>query len=330
MHEKYPAQLLDQSRNLHEAAAGAVALGRTVELSNGAPDTPVPPPGSAEASNAKLDAMFAPIAEDPRSSSVQLRQRVLHEPATERETKQYRVLVETDEQVAERQRLESAQSEARSAKLYDRLFSEEPQSIEPEQPERFTLEDLDAPPRPVKQWEATEGTKAAARAQLDAAMRADAGLKAVLVELGTRRGLTQDKSLAFTTGMVDLLRTDAEVRLTAGRYLAGKLEHWIDSHILETPDRVLRNIGKTGRKGTKTHQDQTSREYVTLIALAKLDGTFHQADSDSDRVILNGRTAEYGQHRFTADELLKWHTMRDGWFEGDHNRPQRQRSGSAS
>jgi len=99
-----------------------------------------------------------------------------------------------------------------------------------------------------------------------------------------------------------LLREDGSLRKELGVYLLDKLA--VHSHAL--PERVARNEQKSANwPGYESIPNMRSQEYVALLAIAKLDGTFNyegylqdsvQTD-DSGNVIL-------GQHMAAADFAL--------------------------
>lgn len=99
-----------------------------------------------------------------------------------------------------------------------------------------------------------------------------------------------------------LLREDSSLRKELGVYLLDKLA--VSSYVL--PERVARNGQKSPNwPGYESIPNMRSQEYVALLAIAKLDGTFNyegylqdsvQTD-DSGNVVL-------GQHRAAADFIL--------------------------
>ncbi len=99
-----------------------------------------------------------------------------------------------------------------------------------------------------------------------------------------------------------LLREDSSLRKELGVYLLDKLA--VRSYVL--PERVARNGQKSPNwPGYESIPNMRSQEYVALLAIAKLDGTFNyegylqdsvQTD-DSGNVVL-------GQHRAAADFIL--------------------------
>ena len=103
---------------------------------------------------------------------------------------------------------------------------------------------------------------------------------------------------------VDLIRTNAGIRLRFAEYLTGKLDAIIAERWYQFPSRILQNSEKSPTPAIYGRRKYTSREYVVLLALSKLDGSF---SSDLEELLPkddhNG-VAVLGQHRATADMLL--------------------------
>ena len=99
---------------------------------------------------------------------------------------------------------------------------------------------------------------------------------------------------------MQLLREDSSLRKEVGAYLLAKLE--ADTAIL--PERVARNNQKKANMaGYESIPSMSSHEYVALLAIAKLDGSFNYEqdpiqEDKSGNVLL-------GQHRAAADMMLK-------------------------
>jgi len=99
---------------------------------------------------------------------------------------------------------------------------------------------------------------------------------------------------------MQLLREDSSLRKEVGAYLLAKLE--ANTAIL--PERVARNNQKKANKaGYESIPSMSSHEYVALLAIAKLDGSFNYEqdpiqNDESGNVLL-------GQHRVAADMMLK-------------------------
>ena len=101
---------------------------------------------------------------------------------------------------------------------------------------------------------------------------------------------------------IDELRTNEALRCAVLEHLQEKLEkvHWS-----KLPERVMRNEQKVpNSKGYENIKDMKSREYVALLALSMMDGSF---DYSKEENILNptsdGKVIA-GQHRWAAQELL--------------------------
>ena len=103
---------------------------------------------------------------------------------------------------------------------------------------------------------------------------------------------------------VDLIRTNAGIRLRFAEYLTRKLDAIIAKRWYQFPSRILQNSEKSPTPAIYGGRKYTSREYVVLLALSKLDGSF---SSDLEELLPkddhNG-VAVLGQHRATADMLL--------------------------
>jgi hypothetical protein len=99
---------------------------------------------------------------------------------------------------------------------------------------------------------------------------------------------------------MQLLREDGSLRKEIGIYLLNKLEN--EPYL---PDRVAGNGKKKSNvPGYENITDMTSHEYVALLAMAKLDGTFQPEieTTNEDSKELYGRRD--GNHRIAADKIL--------------------------
>ena len=109
------------------------------------------------------------------------------------------------------------------------------------------------------------------------------------------------KDISTSGDLVKAIHDDLGVRVGLGRLFLDQLE--IRSSYM--PDRVKRNTQKVSMiPGYKDRGPLTSREYVALLALAKLDGTY---DKDREREPISYNpdgSARDGQHRWAAEELL--------------------------
>jgi len=99
-----------------------------------------------------------------------------------------------------------------------------------------------------------------------------------------------------------LLREDSSLRKEVGAYLLRK----IDDNEHNLPERVARNAQKNANWGGYDDiPNMRSQEYVALLALAKLDGTFNYDDYLQDSVVTDDSgNVILGQHRAAADFIL--------------------------
>lgn len=97
----------------------------------------------------------------------------------------------------------------------------------------------------------------------------------------------------------ELIRTNADLRLALGEYLTIKYDT-----LRYLPSNVARRHPKSpNRAGYRELGNISSKEYVVLLALSKLDGTF--ISDQQDAITYSPSTPNgVGQHRYTADELL--------------------------
>jgi len=102
---------------------------------------------------------------------------------------------------------------------------------------------------------------------------------------------------------MQLLREDSSLRKEIGVYLLDKLK--TSTAIL--PERVARNAQKNANMpGYENIPNMSSHEYVALLALAKLDGTFSYGGYLEDAIQhdVSGNVT-LGQHRAAADMMLQ-------------------------
>ena len=100
--------------------------------------------------------------------------------------------------------------------------------------------------------------------------------------------------------LVEKLRTDPELRIHLGKYLMSKF----DEYRFAMGDRVQRDTQKKPNyKGYEHLGPMKSSEYVPLLALSMLDGTFIDAQEDYEQVKDDG-TVTNGEHRQAARLVL--------------------------
>jgi hypothetical protein len=98
------------------------------------------------------------------------------------------------------------------------------------------------------------------------------------------------------------VRNNAKLRLELGEYFLNSQAIYEDI----MPVRIKENKQKVpGINGYSQLGRLKSREYVALLTLARLDGTFDKDVSNSEQIILgqDGIAIE-GQHRFASDSIL--------------------------
>jgi|GEM_PF-4445742 len=193
---------------------------------------------------------------------------------------------------------------------YDYLFGNGPEPPEPK-PKPMTTE---------RTYLATEKTRIQAMRRLSNALNSDARLRekmqAPLEQIDAEHAGEQDYNRMLE--LVDKIRTDPETRYEAGVCLLGELNYLADSHrgLLALPRRVIANTGKTPDKGPKPVAGMTSREYVALLGLQMIDGTFDADLSSSDPIEANDRNPDgLGQHRYAAAVLLHGFKPHASWLQ---------------
>jgi hypothetical protein len=102
---------------------------------------------------------------------------------------------------------------------------------------------------------------------------------------------------------MQLLREDSSLRKEIGSYLLDKLK----SSTALLPERVARNAQKNANMpGYENIPNMSSHEYVALLALAKLDGTFSYEGYLQDAIQHDASgNVTLGQHRAAADLILQ-------------------------
>ncbi|MDQ3065309.1 MAG: hypothetical protein M3Q36_03505 [bacterium] len=95
----------------------------------------------------------------------------------------------------------------------------------------------------------------------------------------------------------DTVRNNGEVREALAGYLLAKI-----GKVPHMPHRVTFNEPKSPNVPGYATYKIPGQEYAVLLALSMLDGSF-QGDG-ADTILMHGKTAEQGQHRFAARLLL--------------------------
>lgn len=117
--------------------------------------------------------------------------------------------------------------------------------------------------------------------------------------------LKADFGLNDPVSVVNAIRTNPDMRLAVGKYMLDKINLFAKKHPDDLPDRVRCN-GEKAPKGLIAEYIKTrisSREYVALLCLAKLDGSFNGLMADDIEIGSDGN-AIVGQHRIAADMIL--------------------------
>lgn len=135
-------------------------------------------------------------------------------------------------------------------------------------------------------------TKQVAERVLEAALRHDEKFRSIL-----ERAIGEVPQDMSAETPVDRIRQDASVRLALGRYFLNKTHAMANS----LPDRVKRNTQKNPNYAGYGNF-MSSREYVALLCLSMIDGTFDT--SREDEVVFKNGQVELGQHREAARDVL--------------------------
>lgn len=133
--------------------------------------------------------------------------------------------------------------------------------------------------------------------RLKLALSKDGGLREILSKYGLNEASLE---------AVDALRTENALRYDVGTYLIAKLDRLISGDPANFGDRVVNNGYKRTDAKRLPVDGVTSREYVSYLALAKLDGSFNSdRQTESDGVEYNDKgTPIQGQHRDAANLLI--------------------------
>lgn len=113
------------------------------------------------------------------------------------------------------------------------------------------------------------------------------------------------EALPGSLAMVDAIRLEPGLRMEIGKYFLDK----ISRRVATLPERLRDNTEKSPRRRGYAHIPRlTSREYVALLCLAMLDGSFDSQSAASDPITYDSRgEVEFGQHRSAArDILFRW------------------------
>jgi hypothetical protein len=139
-----------------------------------------------------------------------------------------------------------------------------------------------------------------AEEELEEAMQRDSTLSDIITGWSKNAGITKRDVI------IDAIRTDADLRLSIGKHFLEKVDDICRIRSDRMPECILRNGGKDPDHSLiKTGHGMTSREWVALLCVAKLDGSFSKTQEDP-YVSFNDRgVATVGQHRFAADLVLR-------------------------
>lgn len=137
----------------------------------------------------------------------------------------------------------------------------------------------------------TEANKQKAHNVIEEAIVADPKIRRIIEEQTRLQGESFDPS--------DLIRTSAEARLAIGTYMLDK----ISRNLSRMPERVLDDRNKKSDHGG--YPEMKSREYVALLVLSMLDGTFDYSREQHIYDFDDRGVATLGQHRYAARYLLE-------------------------
>lgn len=156
----------------------------------------------------------------------------------------------------------------------------------------------------------TPAGEAAAKDALQLAMTVDQRLGDIILE---NPAVQHNFKLgAAHKPLSELLRTDNNLRLTVGTYLLDKLKNHIHPNVL--PFQARRETGK-GTPVPGYEDVRSNNEYIALLALGMLDGTFDPQRAGTDTVAYDRhKDTGPGQHRYAAMQLLR--------DSGEYNRQQ--------
>lgn len=149
-----------------------------------------------------------------------------------------------------------------------------------------------------QKWPVNEQTIEEAANRLDAALRQDPSLSAIINRYKSTLRLDQRPDV------VRALRSNRDLRLAVGSHLLARAEALARSNL--APRRIRDNTNKVIGDGGYPVSRATSREYAAMLALAMLDGTFDQSrviKSDQTLTNLDG-TVGNGNHRIGAEMIL--------------------------
>jgi len=132
---------------------------------------------------------------------------------------------------------------------------------------------------------------------LERAVQADLGLNQII------REYTSEQNITDTGELVDAIRKDKELRLKIGIHAVKKLDEFISLHPNEVPARIMSTQTKNPDNGPWAGQNLKSKDYVALLYLSMLDGSFSR-DMEQDQIDYKSGVPETGQHRYMARKLI--------------------------
>ena len=143
----------------------------------------------------------------------------------------------------------------------------------------------------------TPETIADSQLKLRRALEIDGRLRAIISNY-------YDLSKTSMLDIVDALRENPEVRLEVGTYLLSKVDSAVSRYSDIMPDRFIHNNQKNPDRSLVTVRNMRSREWVAILCLAKLDGSFNKdLELIGPEFDTNGKPI-LGQHRAAADIVL--------------------------
>ncbi len=133
---------------------------------------------------------------------------------------------------------------------------------------------------------------------LERAVQVDVDLNQIIKEY------TQEHNITDSGELVDAIRKNKELRLKIGKHAIQKLDTFTSLYLNEVPDRIKSNQTKNPDNGPWAGQNIKSRDYVALLYLSMLDGSFSREMEQDQIDYQGGNIPKTGQHRYMARMLL--------------------------
>ncbi len=186
---------------------------------------------------------------------------------------------------------------------YDFLFNDSQEGRKKYDDYTNEEEKIDAQKREVARY-VTPEAKADSLVKIQNEINIDGNMRSILAS-------HFDLNKTNLADIVDALRENPDVRLEVGTYLLDKVNRAVDKYYEIMPDRVVSNESKNPNSGLIPNSGIItipggikSREWVALLCLAKLDGSFNsQLETRGPEYGQDGK-AKIDQHRAAADIVL--------------------------